>query len=162
MLSRGLSQNCPKQDSAEPSESLGCGTGRRDRATLPVWAVGAMSVISPSHSSGTLGNPYPSERSKTEGFVNRLRGSHRLSRFSWLLLGLGLYSYRVRELFVCWMFFIGVLVALGLVIIGGVLAWRGGKCAFHWARLWAPIAFPILSDPVELRLEPAPEDRRWK
>ncbi len=85
-----------------------------------------------------------------------------MSQFSWLLLGLGLYSYHVRELLLCWTFFIGVFVALGLAIIGGILAWHGGKYAFHWASPFVQIAPAVLSDPVELRPEPVPEERGCK
>ena len=75
---------------------------------------------------------FRANQSKTEGFVNLFRGSHRVSKFSWLLLGLGLCfclssSYRVRELLICWLFFIGIFATLAMATTGGILAWYGGK-----------------------------------
>jgi uncharacterized SAM-binding protein YcdF (DUF218 family) len=82
-------------------------------------------------------------------------------QLSWLLLGLGLYlsSYRVRELLICWLFFIGIFAALALATSGGVLAWYAGKRAFDWASPLAQLAPEILSGPVELPLEPIPAVR---
>lgn len=94
--------------------------------------------------------------------MNLLRGSHRVPQFSWLLLGLGLYSYRVRELLICWLFFIGMLAALGVVITGAAIAWYGGKCALNWASPLVQVAPAVLPNPVELRLESVPGSRRWK
>lgn len=85
--------------------------------------------------------------------MNLLRGTHRVWQFSWPLLGLSLYSYRVRELLVCWLFFGGMFAALGSVVAGGMIAWYGGKCAIHWANAFVRITPAVLSDPVELRLK---------
>ena len=48
-------------------------------------------------------------------------------QFSGLLLVFSLYSYRVRELLVFWLFFSLLFVLLVLVILGGVLACYAGK-----------------------------------
>ena len=56
-----------------------------------------------------------------------------MPQFSGSLLGFGVYSYRVRELLVCCLFFSLLFVWLALVILGGVLACYVGKYAIHWA-----------------------------
>ena len=76
--------------------------------------------------------------------MRQLRESHRVSQFSGLLLGLSLYSYRVRELAACWLFFIILFVVLALLILGAVLAWYAGIYASHWARTTTP-ATPVLA-----------------
>ena len=76
--------------------------------------------------------------------MNQLRESHRVSQFSGLLLGLSLYSYQVRELLVCWLFFTLLFVSLALVILGGVLACYGGKYVTHWARTAAQMT-PVVA-----------------
>ena len=74
----------------------------------------------------------------------QLRESHRVSQLSGLLLGLSLYSYRVRELAACWLFFIILFVLLALLILGAVLAWYAGIYASHWARTTGPRT-PVLA-----------------
>jgi hypothetical protein len=76
--------------------------------------------------------------------VLQLRESHRVSQVSGLLLGLSLYSYRVRELVACWLFFFLFFVVLALLILGGVLAYYAGIHVAHWARTTAPVA-PVLA-----------------
>jgi hypothetical protein len=61
-------------------------------------------------------------------------------------LGLSLYSYRVRELLACWLFFIILFVVLALLIPAAVLAWYAGIYASHWARPKTPVApVPVLA-----------------
>jgi hypothetical protein len=55
-----------------------------------------------------------------------------VSQFSGLHRRFGLYSYHVRELLVCWLFFSPLFVLLALVILG-VLACYAGKYATHGA-----------------------------
>jgi hypothetical protein len=69
-----------------------------------------------------------------------LRESHRVSQVAGLLLGLSLYFYSVRELAVCWLFFILFFAVLALLVLGGVLAYHAGKYAAHWARTTVPVA----------------------
>jgi hypothetical protein len=78
--------------------------------------------------------------------VLQLRESHRVSQLSGLVLGLSLYSYRVRELVVCWLFFIVLFVVLALLVLGAVLAWYAGKWATDWARSTVPLTpVPVLA-----------------
>jgi len=66
--------------------------------------------------------------------VHQLRDSHRVQEISGLLVGLSLYSYHVRELLACWIFFGLLFVTVALMILGGVLAWHAAKKASSWAR----------------------------
>jgi hypothetical protein len=81
--------------------------------------------------------------------VLQLRESHRVSHLFGLVLGLSLYSYRVQELAVCWLFFIILFVALALLVLGAVLAWYAGKWATDWARTTVPLTpVPLIPVPV--------------
>jgi hypothetical protein len=66
--------------------------------------------------------------------VLHLREGHHVFQSPAVFLGLGLYSYRVRELLVCWLFLIILFVVLALFILGAVLAWHAGKWTTHWVR----------------------------
>jgi hypothetical protein len=77
--------------------------------------------------------------------VNQGRESHHALRLFGLLLGFSLYSYRVQELLVCWLFFSLLFVSLALVILGGMLACYAGKYVIRRvttaARLRPVVAF---------------------
>lgn len=78
--------------------------------------------------------------------MRQLRESHRVSQLSGLFLGLSLYSYRVRELVACWLFFIVLFVVLALLVLGALLAWYAGKWATDWARTTVPLTpVPVLA-----------------
>ncbi len=88
-----------------------------------------------------------------------------MSQLSWLLLGLGLCfclspSYRVRELLICWLFFMGIFATLAMATTGGILAWYGGKYALDRASPLAQIAPAVRSDVSELHLRPLADGRR--
>lgn len=61
-----------------------------------------------------------------------------------LLLGLSLYSYHVRELLVCWLFFSVLFVCLVLAILIGELGVHAGQCVAVWARSTTVIT-PVLA-----------------
>lgn len=86
--------------------------------------------------------------------MNYLRENHRVSRSCGLLLGLSLYSYQVRELLVCWLFFSLLFVLLALLILGGVFACYGGKYVtdWAWARTTAPVTPALALSSAELQL----------
>jgi pheromone shutdown protein TraB len=113
------------------------------------WAGRAMSVTSPSY-SGPPEESVPIQAEQNESLVSLQRGGNRVSQFSWLLLGFGLYSYRVREILVCWLFFSGMLAALGLLVTGGILVWHGGKWVLDWTSPLIPIAPKVDGHPGEL------------
>jgi hypothetical protein len=79
-------------------------------------------------------NGPPIKRSEIEGFLNPLHDNSRVPRYSGLLIGLSLFSYQVRELLVCWLFFILPLVMLGLLILGGMVAYAVGIGVFCCPR----------------------------
>jgi len=64
-----------------------------------------MSLISLSSSSTPRKTAFHSKLSEIEKFLNQLRGIRRVWQFSGLLLLFSVYSYRVRELLVFWLFF---------------------------------------------------------
>ena len=53
-----------------------------------------------------------------------------------VIVGLGLYSYYVRELLASLVLFTGVFFILGLTALGMLLVW----CAGEWIAIWAPPA----------------------
>jgi hypothetical protein len=85
--------------------------------------------------------------------VNPLRENHRVFQFSGLLLGLGLYSYQVRELLICWLFFSVLFVSLAIVILGGVLAGSAGKYLIQRANMAAGVVSVVAVGSGELRLK---------
>jgi hypothetical protein len=89
----------------------------------------------------------------TEDSVRQLRENHRVLPYSGLLLGLSLYSYHVRELLICWLFFIVLFAVLALLVFGGVLAFHAGKYASQWARIAAPVTPVLALAAAELQLE---------
>ena len=86
-----------------------------------------MSLISPFSSSTPRKTAFHSKLSEIEKSLNQLRGIRRVWQFSGLLLVFSVYSYRVRELLVFWLFFSLLFVLLVLVNLGGVLACYAGK-----------------------------------
>ena len=70
-----------------------------------------------------------------------------------LVLGLGLYSYHMRELMACWFFFSLLFVLLALLILGGVLACYAGKCVIDWASKTPRVtpAVTLSTDDVRLK-----------
>jgi hypothetical protein len=99
---------------------------------------------------------------RIEGSVLQLRESHRVSQLSGLVLGLSLYSYRVRELVVCWLFFIIFFVVLALLVLGAVLAWYAWIYASHWAQTTTPVAPVLALASAEVHLETIAGARQLK
>ena len=128
----------------------------------PVWAGRRVSVISPSYVSTLWKSDFISKPTKLEESLNNLHGSHRVSQFSGLLLGVSLYSYHVRELLACWLFFCFFFVLLALVISGGVLVGYAGKHAFHWASTFVQVTPIVALAAGKLRLGKAQSDGRLK
>jgi hypothetical protein len=109
-----------------------------------------------------LENGLPLKLNGIEEFVNSLRGIYRVSQFSGLLLGLSLFSYHVRELLVCWLFFCLLFVLLALVILGGVLAAHAGNHAIHWASTAVRVAPMVALDSDEIQLDAISGARKLK
>ena len=55
--------------------------------------------------------------------------------FSALLLGIVRYSYRAKELLVCWLFFCSFFAALALLFLSAVLAWYAGQKLVELSRV---------------------------
>jgi hypothetical protein len=49
-----------------------------------------------------------------------------------VLLALTCYSYRVRELLVCWLFLCSLFALIALPFLGAVLAWLAGQYLLKW------------------------------
>jgi hypothetical protein len=94
--------------------------------------------------------------------LRQLRESHHVSQVSGFLLGLSLYSYRVRELLACWLFFILLFVVLALLILGGVLAWYAWIYAAQWTRTTVPVTPVLALAPAEVPLETISGARQLK
>lgn len=85
--------------------------------------------------------------------MNFLREHHYVLKLSGLALGFGLYSYHVRELLVCWLFFGGLFVSVALIVGGGVIAVYAGNYALHWANRSARVALATAMAAGKLRLK---------
>jgi hypothetical protein len=59
--------------------------------------------------------------------LRRLLAGFYVLLFPALLLALSRYSYRARELLVCWLFFCSFFALLALLFLGVVLAWYAGQ-----------------------------------
>jgi hypothetical protein len=94
--------------------------------------------------------------------VRQPRESHRVSQLTGLVLGLSLYSYRVRELLACWLFFFLMFVVLALVFLGGVLAWYAGQSGAHWAGGGVPATPALALASAEVQLETIADARQLK
>lgn len=66
--------------------------------------------------------------------MSPFREKHHVWQFSGLLLGLSLYSYHVRELLVCWLFFTSIFVCVTLLILIGLLGVHAGERLTVWVR----------------------------
>jgi hypothetical protein len=66
------------------------------------------------------------------------------------IVALGLYSYYVRELLASLLLFSVLFLVMGLIVLGGVLAWYAGKQVALWSRLVSQneIAFAQHTAPV--------------
>jgi len=64
--------------------------------------------------------------------LRRLLTGFYLLQFPALLLCAACYSYRVKELLVCWLFFCSLFVLLVLMFLGAVLACYAGKYLLAW------------------------------
>jgi hypothetical protein len=76
--------------------------------------------------------------------LRRLPTGFYFLQFSALLLGLACYSYRVKELLVCWLLFCSLFALLALMFLGAVLACYAGKYLVAWTTA-AHTAIPELA-----------------
>jgi hypothetical protein len=94
--------------------------------------------------------------------VHQFREGHHVSQCSGLLLGLSLYSYHVRELLVCWLFFSLLFVCVALLILSGVLAVQAGERLTVWARTLAGMTPVVALAHAELPLKNISDPRKFE
>ena len=93
-------------------------------------------------------------------FVIQLKESLWALPVGGLLLGLSLYSYHVRELAVCWLYFSVLFVCMMLLILIGELGVYAGECVAVWARSAAEMTPVLEFVAVELPLENISEPKK--
>ena len=116
---------------------------------------------SPRRSAFTR-NGLPFQAQQAEKSLNPLREYRRVSQYSGVLLGLSLYSYQVRELLVCWLFFSLAFTLLALVSLGATFACYAGKYVIHWVDTAARVAPVVALAPGEPRLKPVSDGGKLK
>jgi hypothetical protein len=108
-----------------------------------------VSLLSPVFTSWPFQEIFHCMFSRIEESLSLLREYPRLSLFSVMLLGLTMYSYRIRELLVCWLFFCLLFVLLVLLTLAGAVVSYAGKHVLDWTNAGArvtPIAALLSSD----------------
>jgi len=80
-------------------------------------------------------------------------------QFSALLLGIIRYSYRFRELLVCWLFFCSLFAVLALMLLGAVLACYAGRYFVGWLRVANTVIPELAVGLAELPQAPNPAQR---
>jgi hypothetical protein len=94
----------------------------------------AVSLLSPVFTSSPFQEIFHCRFSRIEESLSLLREYPCLSLFSAMLLGLSMYSYRVRELLICWLFFCLLFVLLVLLTVAGVVVSYAGKYVLDWTN----------------------------
>jgi len=93
--------------------------------------------------------------------LNPSQNSRRMVQFSGLFLPLSLYSYHVRELLVCWLFFSVLFVCLALLILIGELGVYAGECVTLWARTATRITPVLVPAPAKVPLKNMPRATKF-
>jgi len=75
-------------------------------------------------------------------------------QFSVLLLWLARYSYRAKELLVCWLFFCSLFAVVALIFLGAVLACHAGQYLVKWVRVAKTVIPELAVCIAELPQEP--------
>jgi hypothetical protein len=83
--------------------------------------------------------------------LHRLRDYQRVSLFSGIFLGLCLYSYHVRELLACWLFFCLLFALVALLMLAGLLASQAAKYVMDWTNAGRPPGLLAGIEPVKLQ-----------
>lgn len=115
-----------------------------------------MSLLSPVFPSWPFQEIFHCMFSRIEESLSLLREYPRLSLYSGVLLGLSMYSYRIRELLICWLFFCLLFALLVLLTLAGVVVSHAGKYVLDWTNAGArvtPIAV-LLSSDIQKMLPP--------
>jgi hypothetical protein len=88
----------------------------------------AVSLLSPLFLFRAFYSAVQSQLNHIEESLQRLRDYQRVSLFSGIFLGLCLYSYHVRELLACWLFFCLLFALVALLMLAGLLASHADEC----------------------------------
>jgi len=80
-------------------------------------------------------------------------------QFSVLLLWLARYSYRAKELLVCWLFFCSLFAVVALIFLGAVLACHAGQYLVKWVRVAKTVIPELAAVIAELPQEVSPGPR---
>jgi hypothetical protein len=83
--------------------------------------------------------------------LHRLRDYQHVSLFSGIFLGLCLYSYHVRELLACWLFFCLLFALVALLMLAGLLASHAAKYVMDWTNAGRPPGLLAGIEPVKLQ-----------
>ena len=129
-----LFRHCPKVNSAPLGYSHRMWLGRRDRAILT--GLGGSGGIRHLAVLFVFRNRTDSvgQAMIHKDILRRLLTGFYFLQFSALLLCLGCYSYRVKELVVCWLFFCSLFALLALMFLGVVLVCYAGKYVVAWTN----------------------------
>lgn len=85
--------------------------------------------------------------------VRRLLPGFYVLQFSAFLLFLACYSYRARELLVCWLLFCSLFAVLALMLLGFVLAFHAGRNLVKWVRAASAVIPELVACLTELSPE---------
>ena len=92
--------------------------------------------------------------------VIQFKESLRVLPIGGLFLGLSLYSYHVRELLICWLYFSVLFVCMAFVILVGELGVYAGECVTVWARSAKVMTSSLEITAIELPVKNVSETRR--
>ena len=67
--------------------------------------------------------------------LRRLLAGFYLLQFSALLLCLSCYSYRVKELVVCWLFFCSLFAALAVILLAAMFSYHAALHLVNWVKV---------------------------
>jgi hypothetical protein len=111
----------------------------------------AVSLLSPLFLFRAFYSAVQSQLNHIEESLHRLRDYQRVSLFSGIFLGLYLYSYHVRELLACWLFFCLLFALVALLMLAGLLASQAAKYVMDWTNAGRPPGLLAGIEPVKLQ-----------
>jgi hypothetical protein len=111
----------------------------------------AVSLLSPLFLFRAFYSAVQSQLNHIEESLHRLRDYQRVSLFSGIFLGLCLYSYHVRELLACWLFFCLLFALVALLMLAGLLASHAAKYVMDWTNAGRPPGLLAGIKPVKLQ-----------
>jgi hypothetical protein len=92
---------------------------------------------------------------KTGGFLGKIKIRNYTCGLAVTMVALGLYSYYVRELFASLLLFSALFLAMGLIVLGVVVAWYASEQVALWSRLASRNAIALTLAETAPSLAPA-------